>query len=71
MVWAGMHFSNFLPLNDGISVDAYFIIYTVYYILSNVIMSRVYRTKTVGYTLHYTFVTKFISLPNIISTDEH
>ena len=40
----------------------------VYYILSNVIMSRVNRTETVGYTPHYTFVAKFISLPNIINT---
>ena len=41
----------------------------VYYILSNVIMSKVYRTKTVGYTPRYIFVANFISLPNIINTD--
>ena len=27
-------------------------------------------TKTVGYTPHYTFVTKFIPLPNIINSGE-
>ena len=50
-----MHLSGFFPVNHDTAID--FVIDTVYYVLSNVIISRLYRTKQKGCSTHYTFVT--------------
>ena len=52
-----MHLSGFFPVNHDTSIDVYFVIDTVYYVRSNVIISRLYRTKPKGCFPYYAFVT--------------